>query len=130
MLDSTVPMLKEVGFEEMVFEDFLDIFKELIKSIVQPEPGRTRLTARGLFDTFNNAEGEGTKKSLSCMLMRNGGLESNSIVVYLRLLTSAQIRLAPDEFDGFLFHAETGESMDARTFCEHFVESVGKEAGT
>ena len=95
MLDSTVPMLKEVGFEEMVFEDFLDIFKELIKSIVQPEPGRTRLTARGLFDTFKNAEGEGTKKSLSCMLMRNGGLESNSIVVYLRLLTSAQILLSP-----------------------------------
>ena len=62
MLDSTVPMLKEVGFEEMVFEDFLDIFKELIKSIVQPEPGRTRLTARGLFDTFNNAEGEGAIK--------------------------------------------------------------------
>ena len=62
--------------------------------------------------------------------MRNGRPESNSIVVYLRLLTSAQIRLAPDEFDGFLFHDETGESMDARTFCEHFVESVGKEAGT
>lgn len=57
MLEATPQMLLEVGFQELVFEDFLDIFKDLIKRIVQPEPGRSRLTPRVLFDTFNNAEG-------------------------------------------------------------------------
>lgn len=54
---------------------------------------------------------------------------SNSIVVYLRLLTSAQMRLDPDAYAPFLFHPELGEPMDTREFCETFVEAVGKEAG-
>jgi ubiquitin thioesterase protein OTUB1 len=54
---------------------------------------------------------------------------SNSVVVYLRLVASAQIRDDPDEYTPFLFHPETGESMGTREFCEHFVEAIGKEAG-
>lgn len=54
---------------------------------------------------------------------------SNSIVVYLRLLTSAQIRADPDSYSSFLVHPELGEPMEIRDFCENFVESVGKEAG-
>ncbi|CAL1697925.1 unnamed protein product [Somion occarium] len=109
-LETTPAMLSSVGFQELVFEDFFDIFKNLIMRIVQPEPGKSRLTARALFDTFNNPE------------------ESNSIVMYLRLLTSAQIRLDPEEYAPFLFHPEIGEPMETVTFCENFVEAVGKEA--
>lgn len=56
-------------------------------------------------------------------------LVSNSIVVYLRLLTSAQIRADSDSYAAFLFHPEIGEQMEVRDFCESFVEAVGKEAG-
>ena len=56
-------------------------------------------------------------------------LVSNSVVVYLRLLTSAQIRADPEAFAPFLFHPELGNQMEPREFCENFVESVGKEAG-
>ena len=56
-------------------------------------------------------------------------LVSNSVVVYLRLVASAQIRNDPDEYAPFLFHPEIGEPMGTREFCEHFVEAVGKEAG-
>ena len=51
------------------------------------------------------------------------------MVVYLRLLTSAQIRADPDDFAPFIFHPELGIPMEPREFCENFVESVGKEAG-
>ena len=54
---------------------------------------------------------------------------SNSIVVYLRLLTSAQIRTDPESYDAFLFDPELGEQMGPREFCENFVEAMGKEAG-
>lgn len=57
-----------------------------------------------------------------------GELVSNSIVVYLRLLTSAEIKTNPD-YAAFLFHPETGEQMDPELFCNNFVEAVGKEAG-
>lgn len=54
---------------------------------------------------------------------------SNSIVAYLRLLTSAEIRVNPDNYAGFLFHPETMDPMDVGDFCSAFVESIGKEAG-
>lgn len=54
---------------------------------------------------------------------------STAIVVFLRLLTSAQIRMDPDSFDAFLFHPDFGNQMTARDFCETFVEPTGKEAG-
>ena len=54
---------------------------------------------------------------------------SNSIVAFLRLLTSAEIRVHPDSYTGFLFHPETMAPMDAGDFCTAFVETMGKEAG-
>ncbi|KAJ3557485.1 hypothetical protein NM688_g1448 [Phlebia brevispora] len=110
MLESTQSMLETVGFQPLVFEDFLETFTTLIKRVTDPEPGATLLTHHGLLEAFNNPE------------------ISNSIVVYLRLLTSAQIRLDPDAYAPFLFHPELGEPMDTRDFCENFVEAVGKEA--
>ena len=53
---------------------------------------------------------------------------SNSIVVYLRLLTSAEIKTNAD-YAAFLLHPETGEQLDPESFCNNFVEAVGKEAG-
>jgi ubiquitin thioesterase protein OTUB1 len=54
---------------------------------------------------------------------------SNSIVVFLRLLTSAQLRADVDTYAPFLFHPETGEPLAMRAFCETFVEAVDREAG-
>lgn len=54
---------------------------------------------------------------------------SNSVVVYLRLLTSAQIRADPDSYAPFLLHPDLGIPLEPREFCENFVEAVGKEAG-
>jgi hypothetical protein len=54
---------------------------------------------------------------------------SNSVVVYLRLLTSAQIRADVETYAPFLFHPELGEPLEPREFCENFVEAVDKEAG-
>lgn len=56
-------------------------------------------------------------------------IASNSIVVFLRLLTSAQIRADPDNYAPFLFHQDTFEPLPVREFCETSVESVGREAG-
>jgi ubiquitin thioesterase protein OTUB1 len=53
---------------------------------------------------------------------------SNSVVVFLRLLASAQIRADPDTFEPFLFHPETGDPLPIRNFCEGFVEAADREA--
>ncbi|KAF9516664.1 hypothetical protein BS47DRAFT_1390505 [Hydnum rufescens UP504] len=53
---------------------------------------------------------------------------SNSIVVFLRLLTSAHIRLNADDFVPFLFDPETTEPVEVRHFCESQVEATGREA--
>lgn len=59
----------------------------------------------------------------------DGDVVSNSVVVYLRLLTSAQIRYDPEAYEPFLFHPELGEQMTPMDFCNTQVEVAGKEAG-
>jgi len=110
LLESTVPMLEKAGFQSLVFEDFYEVLLSLVQQIIIPEPGGTTLTSKTLLEAFQSPE------------------VSNSVVVYLRLVTSAQIRNDPDEYAPFLFHPEIGEPMGTREFCEHFVEAVGKEA--
>ena len=46
-------MLESVGFQALVFEDFLDAFTALIRRVGAPEA----LTHRALLDAFNNPEG-------------------------------------------------------------------------
>jgi len=110
LLESTVPTLEEAGFQKLVFEDFYEVLLSLIQQIIIPEPGGTTLTPETLLEAFQSPE------------------VSNSVVVYLRLVASAQIRNDPEEYAPYLFHPEIGEPMGTREFCEHFVEAVGKEA--
>jgi len=110
ILESTLPMLEEAGFQRMVFEDFYDVLVSLVQQVVTPNVDGKKMTPEHLLELFQQPE------------------VSNSVVVYLRLLTSAQIRADPDAFAPFLFHPELGIQMEPREFCENFVESVGKEA--
>ncbi|KIY48557.1 cysteine proteinase [Fistulina hepatica ATCC 64428] len=110
VLEGTKPMLREAGFEDMVFEDFYDELLRLVNQVVIPNEEGALLTMEGLLEAFCAPE------------------ISNSIVFYLRLITSAKIRRDSDVFAPFLMHPETGEMMAPREFCEHFVEAVGKEA--
>ncbi|KAJ4481032.1 peptidase C65 Otubain-domain-containing protein [Lentinula aciculospora] len=111
ILEATPKLLESVGFENMVFEDFYEMLDELVRSVVSPDAAGNTLNEETLLKIFQNFE------------------TSNSIVVYLRMLTSAQIRLDPETFAPFLFHPELGEPMGVREFCEHFVDATGKEAG-
>ncbi|KAJ1300728.1 hypothetical protein OPQ81_002372 [Rhizoctonia solani] len=109
-LESTLPLLERAGFQKIVYEDFYEPFVELIQQVVPP-PGELPLTNESLLNQFQDPE------------------ISNSIVVFLRLLTSAYIRVSPeDDFTPFLIHPDTGEIIDVRTFVETFVEATGREA--
>jgi len=109
-LESSISLLEYAGFEKLVYEDFYDVFASLVNQVVVPEQNGTVLTTNTLIEAFQSPE------------------VSNSIVVFLRLLTSAQIRIKPDDYAPFLFHPESEEPMDTQGFCENFVEAVGKEA--
>jgi len=110
-LDSTLPLLEQAGFQPIVYEDFYESLTSLINEVVTPGASGKTLTKQTLLEAFQHAE------------------TSNSIVVFLRLLTSAFIRLSPeDDFLPFLFHPETGEMQTVQQFCETFVEAFGREA--
>ncbi|RDX43650.1 cysteine proteinase [Lentinus brumalis] len=109
VLEASQPQLEQVGFQRLVFEDFYDCLAGLINQVISPGPDGQVLNINTLLEAFNNPE------------------VSNSIVVYLRLLTSAEIKTNP-EIAAFLIHPETGEQMDPESFCNNFVEAVGKEA--
>ncbi|KAF8180849.1 peptidase C65 Otubain-domain-containing protein [Pholiota molesta] len=104
LLDTTPSILDNAGIEKLVYEDYYDVFKELVEKV------STGMTAEVLLETFQNAE------------------YSNSVVLYLRLLTSAQIRLNRSNYDGFLVHPDTKELMDVDSFTSNVVQAMGKEA--
>ncbi|EGN94864.1 hypothetical protein SERLA73DRAFT_187954 [Serpula lacrymans var. lacrymans S7.3] len=109
-IESTLPMLTGARFDPFVYEDFMECFTTLIQSIVVPDREGLTLTPQSLLDAFQQPE------------------SSNSIVVYLRLLTSAQIRADPDAYAGFLHDPDNYMELQLETFCQHYVEAVGKEA--
>lgn len=50
-------------------------------------------------------------------------------MMYMRYLTSAEIRLNPDLYTPYLFNPDSDGPIDAVQFCIEQVESMGKEAG-
>lgn len=104
-------VLEDANFDEIVYDLPCGVFTDLIKRIVSQSSDR--LTPTSLLETFQDPDGTQTPQY---------------IVMYLRLLTSAQIRTAPDEFEAFIMHPETGMEMSITEFCELFVDPMGKEA--
>jgi len=110
IVDSSRHLLEKAGVERLVFEDFLDEFNSLVENIVRPNSEGLLLTQERLLKAFQTAE------------------VSNAVVMYLRLLTSAYIRLNRDSYEGFLVNPDTKEFMDLESFCANIVQAMGKEA--
>lgn len=122
-------MLEFAGFQKLVWEDFYEVLTQLVQSVAAPGPNGRTLTPRALLNAFQSPEGALSISRWDVGTKRKDHTVSNSIVVFLRLLTSAQIRSDVDSYAPFLFHPELGDPLEPREFCENFVEAVDKEAG-
>jgi len=105
-LTSTRTLLETAGFQPPVFEDLLNIMVSIIQQIVTPDLDGEKMTPEVLLEAFQLTE------------------VSNSVVLYLRLLTSAQIRADPDSYIPFLIDFQ----MDPIEFCKTCVEHLGVDA--
>ncbi|EIW76685.1 cysteine proteinase [Coniophora puteana RWD-64-598 SS2] len=103
-LQSCKPMLSQAGFEPIAYDMFYEAFEAVIQSVVSATEEYGLLTSDSLLRIFQDAN------------------NSNEIVAFLRLLTSAQIRLNPDEYAAFII------DMEPTQFCNNHVEPLGKEA--
>jgi len=110
LLSSINETLHSAGIEKLVYEDFYEEFSFLIENIIKPNSQGMTLTVDRLLDAFQNPE------------------VSNSAVIYLRFLTSAQIRLNRESYEGFLVHPDTRDIMDVDSYCANVVQAMGKEA--
>lgn len=113
-VDSTLQLLKQAGFDQEVYTDFYEPLKKLLQRMYSTDPETKELNEYALVEAMNDPE------------------QSNSIVVYLRLLTSAFLKLNADEYTPFLFSLEpdSGDAAppDMASFCANQVEAIGKEA--
>jgi len=112
-LERSLLKLREAGFQEMVIEDSYEIARDLINGIVDSEQvsnNGSTLTPAQLYTVFQDDS------------------MSNYLVTFMRMITSAQIRGNRDEYEAFLTHPDTGETIDVTEFCETVVEVLGKEA--
>lgn len=112
-LEAFLPELRKAGFDAMVIEESYEIPRDLIRGIVEPGPVSSRgqtLTPAQLLEVFQD-------DSLS-----------NYMVMFMRMLTSAQIRGHPEEYEPFVIHPDFGEKMGVKEFCEAVVEVLGREA--
>lgn len=118
-VEDTKSLLKQVGFEESVYVDFYNPFHDLLRRMHTTDPHVSELSDADLQQAFNDPE------------------TSNSIVVYLRLLTSAYLKINEEDFLPFLFTLEDdyqssgvfdGGPPTMEKFCSNQVEAIGKEA--
>jgi ubiquitin thioesterase protein OTUB1 len=107
---TTNETLHSAGIEKLVYEDFYAEFASLIENIIKPNSEGVTLTVDLLLNAFQNPE------------------VSNSVVIYLRFLTSAQIRLNRESYEGFVVHPDTKDIMDVDSYCANVVQAMGKEA--
>jgi len=110
VLSGTKETLDNAGIEKLVYEDFYDDLISLIENVAKPGEDGLILNSERLLKSFQAPE------------------VSNSIVIYLRFLTSAQIRLNREAYEGFLVHPDTKNPMDVDSFCANVVQAMGKEA--
>ncbi|KAF9556457.1 cysteine proteinase [Agrocybe pediades] len=110
LLSSTKDVLESAGIEKLVYEDFYDDFANLVGSISKPGEDGLVLNKERLLQSFQNPE------------------VSNSIVIYLRFVTSAHIKLNRESYEGFLVHPDTKDIMDVDSFCANVVQAMGREA--
>jgi ubiquitin thioesterase protein OTUB1 len=157
-LDRSLLKLREAGFQEMVIEDSYEIVRDLINGIVDSEQvsnNGSTLTPAQLYTVFQDDSSTSSfpPSPLLPPLSDVSGFSSfvgwssddddddddatrsfvfavsNYLVTFMRMITSAQIRGNPDEYEAFLTHPDTGETIDVTEFCETVVEVLGKEAG-
>ena len=118
-LATTADMLAKAGFDDCVYGQPY----EILQGLLQP-----RMDAKEeLWQSFLDAA------STFAVWKRNlppspFPLASNYIVMYMRLLTSAQMRV-DGQFADFLFDPESQMQTSVDDFCRRFVEPLGKEAG-
>ncbi|WFD29496.1 ubiquitinyl hydrolase 1 [Malassezia sp. CBS 17886] len=109
-LESTIEMLKHAGTEEEIAREFFEPLRLLMNMIQSTDPTVPSLTEAKLVEVFNDPE------------------QSNSIVVYLRLVTSAFLKLNANDYTPFLVMDEGRDPPTMQDFCTGEVEAFGKDA--
>jgi len=110
-LQSTRPLFEIVGIEPSAYEDPLNIMISILLQVVTPDADGEKLTHDMLLEIFQSIEGifvKGASCKQPTALMTS--IVSNSVVFFLRLLTSAQIRA---ELEKGLRIAKAAESARA-----------------
>ncbi|KAH8548546.1 peptidase C65 Otubain-domain-containing protein [Umbelopsis sp. PMI_123] len=98
-LKSTTELLLNGGFQELAFEDFYDVTLNQLEQIPDSDPDL-------LLVNFQTEE------------------ISNSIVMHLRFVTSAYLKIHSAEYEPFLIV----ESISIDQFCAQEVEAFGRES--
>ncbi|EPQ30629.1 uncharacterized protein PFL1_01530 [Pseudozyma flocculosa PF-1] len=115
-VEGTLALLKQAGFDEEIYLDFYEPLRRLLARMHSTDPETQELNDHALLEAINDPE------------------TSNSIVVYLRLLTSAFLKVNADEYTPFLFALDgdvgstSGGPPTMSDFCANQVEAIGKEA--
>ncbi|KAG1803168.1 peptidase C65 Otubain-domain-containing protein [Suillus subaureus] len=108
VIESGSRMMEKNFMDADIISTFCEPLMDLVDAVGNPDPKRV-LTHDHLLSAFLEDE------------------TSNCIVTYLRLLTTAQIQSASDDYAGFLFD-DSGESLEPTEFCRQYVDPLGKEA--
>ncbi|KZP30022.1 cysteine proteinase [Athelia psychrophila] len=106
VLDSTRLLLEVAGFQPSLYEDSLAIFQSIVQQIVTPDINGETMTPEILLEAFQHPE------------------VSNSVVLYFRLLTAAQIRAEPESYIPYLIDFQ----LEPMQFCEKYVQEMGVPA--
>ena len=138
-LEESLKSLQKVGFDKSVIEEAYEEPSDLIHRhhraghcLEQRSDANTRANCSRCSKTTRV---RGTKITSCCS---NGATMtgvpfasavSNYMVMFIRMVTSAQIQGNPEEYEPFLNYPDLGEKMRVEDFCQSGRSRSGREAG-
>ncbi|PNH07985.1 Ubiquitin thioesterase otubain-like [Tetrabaena socialis] len=99
--------LVEGGFQELVFEDAMELLLDQVKAVRKPQ------------SDFGH---EGL------LINMRDDMVSNMIVMFLRLVTSCEVQLHEDRFFPFILGMYDEPPATVELFCQRYVEPMGEES--
>lgn len=107
----------QVGFESLATEDFIQLYDETIKSLLNLSSDRIHVHQELLSEKMNDPE------------------ISNGLVVYFRLVASSYLRSNADQYEPFITVSSQSTFEDLQKtngkmtmYCVNYVEAFGKES--
>ena len=110
---SSKSLLSQVGYDEIAYEDFFEIFMEALKPPVIQRPNNSDVNLHSISNSFSpNLEDSPNFSSQDLVARLSNDYVGESMICYLRLVTAAILKTNKEVYEPFVLGSGEWSSID------------------